>query len=283
MKLSPSLRGSGLKYILEVYLSTRKLSPSLRGSGLKFVSSSLTIILATSLPLYEGVDWNKINSKNAVIIYGLPLYEGVDWNFFRLFCFMVGNCLPLYEGVDWNRLRQILLQSLAVSLFTREWIEMTVMPLIRLAILLSPSLRGSGLKLLLMSKSHCNTGRSPSLRGSGLKWHRCHRCRSVSSVSLFTREWIEIGIKATSSKRTPSPSLRGSGLKSLRWSCRPLQPSVSLFTREWIEISDTPPFAKYGFVSLFTREWIEMHVFSANRTPSSCLPLYEGVDWNLSF
>ena len=44
---------------------------------------------------------------------------------------------------------------------------------------------------------------SPSLRGSGLK-----------SVSLFTREWIEI----------------------VQSQFADLSPQVSLFTREWIEI-----------------------------------------------
>ena len=36
------------------------------------------------------------------------------------------------------------------------------------------------------------------------------------TVSLFTREWIEIAIMFTQAlRRTQSPSLRGSGLKSL--------------------------------------------------------------------
>ena len=56
---------------------------------------------------------------------------------------------------------------------------------------------------------------SPSLRGSGLK-SRCRRLpRCCGQVSLFTREWIEIGTaREHLLQPQPSPSLRGSGLKS---------------------------------------------------------------------
>ena len=55
----------------------------------------------------------------------LPLYEGVDWNHsLALWCPHV-KCLPLYEGVDWNLdANNFCYWSIAVSLFTREWIEM---------------------------------------------------------------------------------------------------------------------------------------------------------------
>ena len=77
--LSPSLRGSGLKYAGDkhhrhrrpVSLFTREWieimiilyailgvmsSPSLRGSGLKLFPTQLAYIVPCSLPLYEGVD-----------------------------------------------------------------------------------------------------------------------------------------------------------------------------------------------------------------------------------
>ena len=77
------------------------------------------------------------------------------------------------------------------------------------------------------------------------------------SVSLFTREWIEIKlIKACFLGTSMSPSLRGSGLKLLYHRIIFLSMEVSLFTREWIEI------VVDGFMK-FSDEG---------------LPLYEGVD-----
>ena len=123
-------------------------------------------------------------------------------------------CLPLYEGVDWN----------SHGLITN-------------------------LSLLL----------SPSLRGSGLKFSAIQNMRNKYSVSLFTREWIEINTPIWwYTTAPPSPSLRGSGLK---W-CK-------------LETSCTG-----AYVSLFTREWIEIPTVLLQICPCCCLPLYEGVDWN---
>ena len=55
---------------------------------------------------------------------------------------------------------------------------------------------------------------SPSLRGSGLKSTVLCRSAWLVSVSLFTREWIEIACSGVDASRN----------------------FVSLFTREWIEI-----------------------------------------------
>ena len=55
-----------------------------------------------------------------------------------------------------------------VSLFTREWIEMERRRLVHKAGV-SPSLRGSGLKLSRMIIQNWEIP-SPSLRGSGLKY-----------------------------------------------------------------------------------------------------------------
>ena len=79
-----------------------------------------------------------------------------------------------------------------VSLFTREWIEMTQLSQESIK-KTSPSLRGSGLKYLTFAKFHIVL-KSPSLRGSGLKF----RCCCVPHFQSKT-----------------SPSLRGSGLKCL--------------------------------------------------------------------
>ena len=56
---------------------------------------------------------------------------------------------------------------------------------------------------------------SPSLRGSGLKYRHLHSYLNPATVSLFTREWIEI----------------------LADGSRLIEQLVSLFTREWIEIT----------------------------------------------
>ena len=80
---------------------------------------------------------------------------------------------------------------------------------------------------------------------------------AIVTVSLFTREWIEIifvNISVT------------------------LHLPVSLFTREWIEITSEMFAVPPTSVSLFTREWIEISIFLfCCRCPVG-LPLYEGVD-----
>ena len=38
-----------------------------------------------------------------------------------------------------------------------------------------------------------------------------------------------------------------------------------------------------SFVSLFTREWIEINTTTSYRLKINSLPLYEGVDWNISW
>ena len=55
---------------------------------------------------------------------------------------------------------------------------------------------------------------SPSLRGSGLKLESQNQNHLKKMVSLFTREWIEINaFNSALGIASPSPSLRGSGLK----------------------------------------------------------------------
>ena len=145
----------------------------------------------------------------------------------------------------------------------------------------SPSLRGSGLKSLKqwstslilslplyegVDWNFCQTPVqskslwSPSLRGSGLKFSNKVIVKKGLTVSLFTREWIEIRVP-----RTHPQSLQ-----------------VSLFTREWIEIGSLLAWIGTIWVSLFTREWIEICKKEIAFVPNGCLPLYEGVDWNRS-
>ena len=147
-----------------------------------------------------------------------------------------------------------------VSLFTREWIEIESAPHSRYLTIQSPSLRGSGLKLLGFIWKKSKSSVSLFTR----EWIEI--CSNVPCfpglcrVSLFTREWIEIESAPHSRYLTiQSPSLRGSGLKLLGFIWKKSKSSVSLFTREWIEIcSNVPCFPGLCRVSLFTREWIEI-------------------------
>ena len=144
-----------------------------------------------------------------------------------------------------------------VSLFTREWIEMVQSENGLCRCLLSPSLRGSGLKSCMDTAIPSATAVSLFTR----EWIEIKATKlsvSQKEVSLFTREWIEI-IKSSAcdSSTFSSPSLRGSGLKSPRsWS-----PNTTMVS-----------------VSLFTREWIEMCAECTQDDDGLCLPLYEGVD-----
>ena len=122
-------------------------SPSLRGSGLKFYLSIYIYLSVTRLPLYEGVDWNGIPYSTLQRWKSVSLFtrEWIEIAGVINLSVHVGS-LPLYEGVDWNlqfhRLPNI---GLLVSLFTREWIEISIVFKIFLVVP-SPSLRGSGLK-----------------------------------------------------------------------------------------------------------------------------------------
>ena len=145
-------------------------SPSLRGSGLKWPCTLFFACPVWRLPLYEGVDWNQHIGRLA----------------------KNRRCLPLYEGVDWNIVTYHSMMPTIVSLFTREWIEIFWWGCLNAGVV-SPSLRGSGLKSFYRPVTDTSGNRSPSLRGSGLK------CKWAASITT-TRQ---------------SPSLRGSGLKYL--------------------------------------------------------------------
>ena len=235
------------------------MSPSLRGSGLKSWIAWKETQYRRIVSLFTR-EWIEIamplNSCKAA--ESLPLYEGVDWNTLGRFCIQKPNGLPLYEGVDWNRGHTGRVRGSEVS----------------------PSLRGSGLKLFCVAGRPRRKRRLPLYEG--VDWNHSvsvFGCRR-QTVSLFTREWIEMAVSLTGDlSPETSPSLRGSGLKS----AAPAEPAteaglplyegvdwnqfvigwpflvfVSLFTREWIEIFLLPLRDGMPLVSLFTREWIEI-------------------------
>ena len=81
-------------------------------------------------------------------------------------CFVLSSPSLRGSGLKCRRLSNAS-PVLGVSLFTREWIEITKnVKLVLLAV--SPSLRGSGLKSVV-GRGDGFVQRSPSLRGSGLK------------------------------------------------------------------------------------------------------------------
>ena len=171
VKKSPSLRGSGLKWTThDLHSIAMSKSPSLRGSGLKFFCCNALSNKIKCLPLYEGVDWNRISATFSAFSRVSPSLRGSGLKSNR-------TKQPNQTAAESPSLRGSGLKLLGgrgvgfppeVSLFTREWIEI----IIHLSMLhpsgMSPSLRGSGLKLH-GSAGHPVRHPSPSLRGSGLK------------------------------------------------------------------------------------------------------------------
>ena len=174
------------------------------------------ITVSRSLLLYEGVDWNKFCHNLIISVQQcLPLYEGVDWNNYILTLQSNDFCLPLYEGVDWNCQNGVFDCYKAASPSLRGSGLKLVYACLYVSSRRSPSLRGSGLKSQRNTLPCRNSWMSPSLRGSGLKYFFDNFGHKGNMVSLFTREWIEIGQYARLSEH---------------------RRCVSLFTREWIEI-----------------------------------------------
>ena len=127
---SPSLRGSGLKCPLSRVRQTKdNKSPSLRGSGLK-LQIFRRCCCSSRVSLFTR-EWIEINSCR------LERHKR-KW-------------VSLFTR-EWIEITQILPAqiNLGVSLFTREWIEMLKIQFPSLQMILSPSLRGSGLKSLII-------------------------------------------------------------------------------------------------------------------------------------
>ena len=101
---------------------------------------------------------------------------------------------------------------MCVSLFTREWIEIPIFSASGARPSMSPSLRGSGLKLWLRPQKQSKQRVSLFTR-EWIEIFSEQHCLARFCVSLFTREWIEIENELTGTDAVRSPSLRGSGLK----------------------------------------------------------------------
>ena len=152
----------------------------------------------------------------------------------------------------------------SVSLFTREWIE-----IFRLKGTIEPPLWSLPLYEGVdwnVFKISCKalTVASPSLRGSGLKWNLKFSGILCHCLPLYERvDWNVLpAIVRDICKK--SPSLRGSGLKFRHNDCTILECGLPLY-----EGVDWNHFCPYWLpassrVSLFTREWIEIALFKAS-------------------
>ena len=299
---SPSLRGSGLKFLSGTPTGGKYESPSLRGSGLKlwlyyttFVAlespslrgSGLKSALHREAPTLTWVslftrEWIEIESRlrKENWLIRSPSLRGSGLKLQRDILFSVNRrSLPLYEGVDWNDWICKFCCKPNVSLFTREWIEIFSSNSL-LTRSMSPSLRGSGLK----SSNGLEFWRkkpSPSLRGSGLK-------SALSTPNYTKKECLPLyeGVDWNRKRRWKAVGKAGLPLyEGVDWNFlstnQHLSNQVSLFTREWIEIPSHIMRDEVGYVSLFTREWIEINCRWKGNQRTCCLPLYEGVDWNV--
>ena len=187
---SPSLRGSGLKLRMVRPHRRESLSPSLRGSGLKLIIPYLVVLCKCRLPLYEGVDWNVLIAPIRHIIrvslftrewIEIRVSSGIQNRFKSPSLRGSGLKSPTGQGTRWERWSPSLRGSGLkcqpyrqgscchwVSLFTREWIEMTDLPQL--------CTHSTGLPLY-----------------EGVDWNAlAAEHSSLNKVSLFTREWIEI-------------------------------------------------------------------------------------------
>ena len=169
--MSPSLRGSGLKFeSVKCCFTHLKASPSLRGSGLKSALIRMQKVTLLCLPLYEGVDWNYILWFRLTSYRRSPSLRGSGLKYAPLQRGATRRCLPLYEGVDWNSF-----------FFCCRW-----------ATKKSPSLRGSGLKSFYRPVTDTSGNVSLFTR----EWIEMSSIVpsvvEMDNVSLFTREWIEI-------------------------------------------------------------------------------------------
>ena len=143
-------------------------SPSLRGSGLKFVDKiAYHTTHFVSLFTREWIEIPRIADRSANIIVSLFTREWIE--IIDTASFASAHAVSLFTR-EWIEIQTGLRPPTAalVSLFTREWIE------------------------IANDGSSSLSSLSPSLRGSGLKLGGIHARSAGAKVSLFTREWIEI-------------------------------------------------------------------------------------------
>ena len=125
-KLSPSLRGSGLKFLREEKIRGMKRSPSLRGSGLKYPTGEKNNCHRLLSPSLRGSGLKSFVEQTQTNANSLPLYEGVDWNF-DAYCKIILDCVSLFtrEWIEICSNVPCFPGLCRVSLFTREWIEIS--------------------------------------------------------------------------------------------------------------------------------------------------------------
>ena len=276
---SPSLRGSGLKFLSRLWLPVVTAVSLFTREWIEMFACNLCGFWAESLPLYEGVDWNSFLchsfrippvslftrewieiATSPKIGHALwsPSLRGSGLKLFRhceLPLFQLG--LPLYEGVDWNGIDNGCLC---------RYIE-------------SPSLRGSGLKC---SGMPFQTVLVCLPLYEGVDWNRIFLRLLYFSFSLPLYEGVDWNISFTPFPVNfiSLPLYEGVDWNSWGSAAAIRASGVSLFTREWIEMQHGINLTGSKYVSLFTREWIEIEDAASENSPSKCLPLYEGVDWN---
>ena len=188
---SPSLRGSGLKFFRHRLPPPVVLVSLFTREWIEIVLLCSSTVWLPRLPLYEGVDWNKypqssaschaaspslrgsglksVDQFNDIFDPSLPLYEGVDWNWYFACYSGLSEMSPSLRGsgLKWYAL-YIPTESLIVSLFTREWIE-----------------------ILAEHRYHKTNCCLPLYEG--VDWNSGAVMYTVfRAVSLFTREWIEM-------------------------------------------------------------------------------------------
>ena len=168
--MSPSLRGSGLKYRLRQQRLSQFLVSLFTREWIEILSSLLSSSMKICLPLYEGVDWNKRSWEIAASTPRVSLFtrEWIEIPIFRYWG-ITESGLPLYEGVDWN------VWNIEIDNGSSA----------------SPSLRGSGLKYMSEPNQFLDCHVSLFTR----EWIEIafwYHLLEYYWVSLFTREWIEI-------------------------------------------------------------------------------------------
>ena len=223
---------------------------------------------------YRNLSWALQHQRTSPSLRGSGLKYRMVW---RNDC--SSRRLPLYEGVDWN---------ITVPV---DCVRYDSLPLYE----------GVDWNWCCPWFFTCSHG-LPLYEG--VDWNKYYRYKVLvnRTVSLFTREWIEIAfltifvscvlrlplyegvdwnlrLKIGTTQCGRLPLYEGVDWNSTS-GCRLYFHKVSLFTREWIEIAAIDQVIEKQYVSLFTREWIEIAARNIPACPEKRLPLYEGVDWN---
>ena len=212
---SPSLRGSGLKLQVFWYQKSRRKSPSLRGSGLKFPRSYYKFVLAVSPSLrgsgLKSKKWEEMTMDDVMS----PSLRGSGLKFQHMDFYFYDFHVSLFTR-EWIEISNPSLgdKPIRVSLFTREWIEIPVATVTETDAGGLPLYEGVDwniFSITLVTKATCA---SPSLRGSGLKYQFFLRVvQDPQCLPLYEGVDWNCGCDRKNNQSSVSPSLRGSGLK----------------------------------------------------------------------